>query len=116
MYTTTLSTVKIGSSPRDRWLTKGSLVVARGKLCCSLYKTRMKVCEDQLNTIDDDTSLYLRHKRLAHMREKGLQLLAKQSLIRMAKGKLSNLCDYCLFRKQHNVSFHKNSTRKFEKL
>ena len=53
-------------------LTKGSLVVARGKLCCSLYKIHMKVCGDQLKTIDDDTSLDLLHKRLAHMREKGL--------------------------------------------
>ena len=25
-------------------LTKGSLVVARGRLCCSLYKTQEKVC------------------------------------------------------------------------
>ena len=36
-------------------------------------------------------------KRLAHMSEKGLQLLAKQSLIPMAKDKSSNSCDYCLF-------------------
>ena len=25
-------------------LTKGTLVVARGRLCCSLYKTQVKVC------------------------------------------------------------------------
>ena len=34
----------------------------------------------------------------------------------MAKGKPSNPCDYCLFGKQHRVSFQKNSTRKLEKL
>ena len=50
------------------------------------------------------------------MSEKGLQLLAKQSLIPMAKDKSSNSCDYCLFRKQHRVSFQKNSTRKLERL
>ena len=50
------------------------------------------------------------------MSEKGLQLLARQSLIPMAKDKSSNPYDYCLFGKQHIVSFQKNSTRKLEKL
>ena len=95
----------------DNWkLTKGSLVVARGRLCCSLYKTQAKVCGGQLNAVDDDTSPDLWHKQLAYMSEKGLQLLAKQSLIPMAKDKSSNPCDYFLFGKQHRVSFQKNST------
>ncbi|KAA8532468.1 hypothetical protein F0562_032501 [Nyssa sinensis] len=34
-------------------LTKGSLVVARGKACCALYKTNLKVCRDGLNFIED---------------------------------------------------------------
>ena len=53
---------------------------------------------------------------LAHMSEKGLQLLAKQSLISMAKDKSSNPCDYSFSGKQHRVSFQKNSTQKLEKL
>ena len=57
-------------------LTKGSLVVVRGKLCCSLYKTQGKVRGGQLNAVEDDTSPDLWHKRLAHISEKGLQLLA----------------------------------------
>ena len=97
-------------------LTKGSLVVARGRLCCSLYRTQAKVCRGQLNAVDDDTPPDLWHERLAHMSKKGLQLLAKQSLISMAKDKSSNPCDYCLFEKQQRVSFQKNSTRKLEKL
>ena len=97
-------------------LTKGSLVVARGILCCSMYKTQAKVCGGQLNAVDDDTSPDLWHKRLAHISEMGLQLLVKQSLIPMAKDKSSNSCDYCLFGKQHKATFQKNSTRKFEKL
>ena len=76
----------------------------------------MKVCGGQLNVVDEDTSPDLWHKRLAHMSEKRLQLLAKQYLILMAKDKSSNPCDYCLFGKQHRVSFQNNSTRKFEKL
>ena len=62
-------------------------MVARDKLCCSLYKAQVKVCAGQLNAIDDDTSPNLWYKRLAHMSEKGLQLLPKQSLILMDKDK-----------------------------
>ena len=101
----------------NNWkLSKGSLMVARGKLCCLLYKTHMKVCGGQLNAVEDDASLDLWHKRPTHMSEKGLQLLAKQSLIPMAKVKSSNLYDYCLFGKHHRVSFQKNSNQKLEKL
>ena len=44
------------------------------------------MCESQLNVVEDDVSPYLWHKQLVHMSEKGLQLLAKQSLIPMVKG------------------------------
>ena len=71
-------------------VTNGSLVVARSRLCCSMYKTQVKVCGGQLNVVDDDTSLDFWQKRLTHMSEKGLQLLAKQSLIPMAKDESSN--------------------------
>ncbi|GKV53109.1 hypothetical protein SLEP1_g59655, partial [Rubroshorea leprosula] len=97
-------------------LTKGSMVVAKGRACCSLYKTHMKMCGGQLNTVEDEAFPNLWHNRLAHMSEKGLQLLAKQSLIPMAKGEYVNPCDVCLFGKQHRVSFQKNLTRKENKL
>ncbi|KAA8515633.1 hypothetical protein F0562_018756 [Nyssa sinensis] len=35
-------------------LTKGSLVVARGKACCTLYKTNLKVYRDGLNSIEHE--------------------------------------------------------------
>nr|KYP66486.1 Retrovirus-related Pol polyprotein from transposon TNT 1-94 [Cajanus cajan] len=100
-----------------RWkLTKGSLVVAKGKLCCTLYKTYVKVCKGQLNAVENDASPNLWHRRLAHISEKGLQLLAKQSLIPQAKGDFLNPCDYCVFGKHHRVSFKKSSNRKKNKL
>ena len=74
------------------------------------------MCGGQLNAVDDNTSPDLWHRRLAHISEKGLQLLAKLSLIAMAKDKSSNPCDSCLFGKQHSVSFKKNSAQKLEKL
>ncbi|GKV23084.1 hypothetical protein SLEP1_g32861 [Rubroshorea leprosula] len=97
-------------------LTKGSLVVAKGGACCSLYKTHMKTCGGQLNTVEDEGSPNLWHKRLAYMSKKGLQLLAKQSFIPTTKGEHVNPCDVCLFGKQHQVSFQKNLTRKENKL
>lgn len=96
-------------------LTKGSLVVARGKLCCSLYKTHAVICVGQMNAVEDDASPNLWHRRLAHVSEKGLNMLAKKSLIPLAKGKI-NPCDYCLFGKQHRISFQKSSRRRNNKL
>ena len=55
-----------------RWkLTKGMVVVARGEVCCMLYKTLEKICKNGLNVaIDSSPSLW--HLRLGHMSEKGL--------------------------------------------
>ena len=53
----------------------------------------MKVYGGQMNTVEDDVSPNLWHKQLAHMREKGLQLLTIQFLIPMTKGKLLNPYD-----------------------
>ena len=96
-----------------KWkLFKGLLVFARGKICCTLYKIQVKLCRDMVNAAQDDSTPDLWDKRLAHMSEKGLQILAKKSLIPFAKGIPLNSCDYYLFGKQHRVSFCRSSTRK----
>ena len=46
------------------------------------------------------------------MSEKKLQILEKKSLIPFAKGTSLNPCDFCLFGKQHRVSFNIPFTRK----
>ena len=46
------------------------------------------------------------------MSEKGLNIFAKKSLISFAKGTSLNPCNFCLFGKQHRVSFNIPSTRK----
>ena len=46
------------------------------------------------------------------MSEKELQILAKKSLIPFAKGTSLNPCNFCLFGKQHRVSFNIPSIRK----
>ena len=56
-----------------KWkLTKGSLVGARGSVCCSMYMTYAKVCKSSLNTILENSSAELWHERLGHMSEKEL--------------------------------------------
>ena len=45
------------------------------------------------------------------MSEKWLQILAKKSLIPFAKGTSLNPCDFCLFGRQHRVSFNISSTK-----
>ena len=97
----------------EKWkLTKRSLVVAKGELCCTLYKTHVKVCSSGLNTVEDESSLDLWHRRLAHMSEKGLHILAKKSLIPFAKGTILSPCDNCLFGKHHRVSFYTSGKKK----
>jgi hypothetical protein len=56
-----------------KWkLFKRSLVFARGKICCTLYKTQVQLCRDVVNAAQDDSTPDLWHRRLAHMSEKGL--------------------------------------------
>ena len=95
-----------------RWkLTKGTMVVVRGEVCCTLYKTLGKICKNGLNVATDSSPSFW-HRRLGHMSEKGLKILAKKKSIPFAKGTLFNPCDYCLLGKQHRVSFSSKSTKK----
>ena len=87
-------------------------MLAGGKICCTLNKTQAKVCKDVVSATQEDFAPNLWHKQLAHMSEKGLQILAKKFFIPFAKGMSLKPCDYCLFGKQHRVSFHIPSTRK----
>ena len=65
-----------------KWkLSKGSLVVAKGKKTCSLYTMQAKICKGVVNTLENDSSTDLWHRRLGHMSEKGLQVLSKKELI-----------------------------------
>ena len=89
-------------------LTKGSLVVALGILCCSLYKTQVKVCRGQQNAIDDDTSPDLWHNRLAHMIKKGLQILAKYPSFLWPKTNHQTLVTIAYL--ESNIEYHSKRT------
>ena len=87
------------------------MVVTRGEVYCTLYKTLGKICKNGLN-VATNSSPSLWHRSLGHMSEKGLKILAKKKCIPFAKGTLFNPCDYCLLGKQHRVSFSSKSTKK----
>ncbi|VVA98474.1 unnamed protein product [Arabis nemorensis] len=58
-----------------KWkLTKRNLVMARGKKGGSLYVTQAKICKEEVNVVNADMELW--HRRLDHMNEKGLNILA----------------------------------------
>ncbi|KAF7113203.1 hypothetical protein RHSIM_RhsimUnG0150200 [Rhododendron simsii] len=65
-----------------KWkLSKGSLVVARGKKSSTLYLMQAKLSKGEVNAIGDEASTELWHKRLGHMSEKGMQILGRKALL-----------------------------------
>ena len=95
-----------------KWkLSKGSMVVAKGMVYNTLYKTQVKEIGG-LNVVEDNTSPNLWHRKLAHISKKGLPILARKSFIPYVKDTRLNPCDYCLFGKHHRVSFSKMSKLK----
>ncbi|CAL9017851.1 unnamed protein product [Prunus brigantina] len=75
--------------------------------------THAKVSNGYVNALVED-SIELWHKRLGHMSEKGLQILAKrEALTGMKKCMPLKSCTHCLAGKQHRTSFqHGHAQRK----
>jgi len=88
-------------------LCKGSLILASGKKINTLYKTEARLVKGGVSVVENETSTELWHKRLGHMSEKGLQVLAKKQLLPNIKGTSLMPCTHCLVGKQRRVSFHK---------
>ena len=91
-------------------------LVVKGKLCYTLYTAHVMVCGRQINAVEDNASPNLWHCRLAHMSEKGLKIVVKESLNFLSEGKSLNPYYYCLFGNYHRVSFHKHLEWKENKL
>ena len=79
--------------------------MARGNKCCGLYWTMVSSCVDMVNTIERDNSSTLWHKRLSHISEKGLNVLAKNKFLSNFKSVKLEKCEYCLAGKQNRVFF-----------
>ena len=91
----------------SKWkLTKGFLVVAKGKKQNTLYVMEAKLHKGEINVAQQDVSIELWHRRLGHISEKGLQTLAKKQFFPNLHGMPLKTCDHCLVGKSHRVAFH----------
>lgn len=88
-------------------LTKGSLVLARGKKHTSLYLLHATISTDRVNVADDDPAR-LWHRRLGHMSEKGLSCLIKKNALPDLKSAKLDKCSHCFAGKQNRVSFKRH--------
>ncbi|KAL5811668.1 hypothetical protein ACOSQ3_026618 [Xanthoceras sorbifolium] len=86
-------------------ITKGALVVARGKKCGTLYVTSN--LENIVAVADADGKSNLWHQRLGHMSEKGMKTLLSKGKLPDLKAVDVGLCEHCIFGKQKKVSFAK---------
>ena len=97
-------------------LSKGSLTVARGKVCCTLYKTISEVCRDGVNMAAAELTLELWHRCLGHLNEKGLEMLAKKNAFTNPGSMAFKACEDCAMGKLHKVTFQLRQQRKTEVL
>ncbi|KAL5826235.1 hypothetical protein ACOSQ4_018032 [Xanthoceras sorbifolium] len=86
-------------------ITKGALVVARGKKCGTLYVTSS--LENIVAVANSNGKSNLWHQRLGHMSEKGMKTLLSKGKLPDLKAVDVGLCEDCIFGKQKKVSFAK---------
>ena len=81
------------------------MVVARAQKFSTLYMLQAKLFKYIINAMDDEFSVELWRKRIAHMSEKGLAILANKNLLSGMKSAPLKKCTHCLTGKQNRVSF-----------
>ncbi|CAM9000198.1 unnamed protein product [Rhodiola kirilowii] len=84
-------------------ITKGSMVIARGKKEGTLYMTSNLQESIAVASVKGDADLW--HCRLGHMSEKGMKVLCSRGLLPGLKSVEVRLCEDCVFGKQKRVSF-----------
>ena len=95
-------------------LTKGSLVVAKGKKYSTLYLLQAELSKYTVNVMEKDDAVELWHRRLGHMGEKGMTQLARRNILfGIDKVHLNNCVD-CLVGKQSRVAFRSSLPSRVE--
>ena len=90
-------------------ITKGVLMVMKGQKVRTLYKLiwNAVVGRVAITTLVEsstaDTKLW--HMRLGHIGEHGMLELHKRNLLKGVKTCQLDFCEYCVYGKQHRVSF-----------
>uniref|UniRef100_A0A2N9I546 Integrase catalytic domain-containing protein n=1 Tax=Fagus sylvatica TaxID=28930 RepID=A0A2N9I546_FAGSY len=96
-------------------ITKGAMVVARGKKTGTLYMTTSP--RDMIAVAEAGTDTNLWHCRLGHMSEKGMKVLLSKGKLLELKSVEFDMCESCILGKQKKVSFLKGGrTPKSKKL
>ena len=96
----------VSTNGDGKWnLIKGSLVVVRGDKRRVLYWSTAFACVDMMNAVESDNSSTLWHKRISHINEKGLNVLAKKKFLSNFKSAKLEKCEHCLAGKQNRVFF-----------
>ena len=90
----------------DFWkVTKGSMVVARGKKEGTLYLTNSSTSSIAVADKGIDSNTW--HYRLGHMSEKGMKILHSKGKLEGLKSLDLEFCEDCVFGKQKKVTFSK---------
>ena len=84
---------------------QGSLIVARAQKQNTLYVMHAKLCRDEANIVGDSNG-ELWHRRLGHMSERGMHILAEKDFLPEMKGIHLEKCVDCLAGKQNRTTFH----------
>ena len=97
----------VNSFDECKWkLTKGSLIVAKGKNENTFYVMEAKLHKGETNAAQRDVSIELWHRRLGLINEKGFQTLFRKQFLSNLLGMPLKNYDHCLVRKAHRVAFH----------
>ena len=91
-------------------ISKGALVVMKGRrLNNNLYRMEGSVVTDSVEVSaaaqEEHLAYQLWHYRMGHMSDRGLTKLSRRSLIPTLKEKKNDLCEPCIYGKQHTVKF-----------
>ncbi|KAK8931081.1 hypothetical protein KSP39_PZI016518 [Platanthera zijinensis] len=91
--------------------------MAKGYRESGLYYMEGRPEDPHANSVRDEGSISLWHRRLAHISQKGLNCLQKKKLLSDLSADHMERCEQCMAGKQNRVSFrHHQSTRRSEPL
>ena len=82
--------------------------MVRGDKRRGLHWTMTSTCVDMMHAFESDNSSTLWHKRISHINEKGLNVLAKKKFLSNFKSAKLEKCEHFLADKQYRVSFKFN--------
>lgn len=96
---------------------RGSLIVMKGIHEGNLYALQGTTITEEIAVGASESGgdpcecTELRHRRLGHMSEKGLDLLVKKDLLKNLKKPCMDFCEHCMYGKAHRIQFQPSKHR-----